>query len=211
MIQRTFVFGVLAAITATACSAAPNDTTTESGATSEEALMPCPVVGSCVPPLPVDVTGTWSRQAGTIAETLELHADHTYSLVETSTPVCVRFPCTAPTTLIARTEGTYAQSATVIKLAPVTPNPLLPEGFDILRRILPMAEIASDPSLIPLPVAPIELHAVEGGQDIYLTKTTKQDCPTGTLKCNQCGAYPPGGVCTTFVCLRPTQRCLPVP
>lgn len=209
MIQRGLVFGIFAALAAVACSAAPGETE----GTSEEAIAICPMAGAipgpCQPPV-VDVYGTWTRAAGPITETLELRTDHSYALVETSTPLCIRFPCTAPTTVVARTEGTFTQSATLIKLAPVTPDPLLPEGFDIVRRLVPMAaDTASDPSFMP--IGPVQLHAMEGGSDIYLSKAPAQDCPSGTLRCNRCGVYPPGGVCTTFVCLPPTQRCLPVP
>jgi len=211
--NRVFAIALLS-VAAVACSAAPDG---ESQGTSQEAIAVCPLgeEATC-PTFPsLDVVGTWSRQAGTISETLELRADHTFSLSETSTPVCFRFPCAAPITLIGRTEGQFAQSGLVVKLHPEVPDAHLPEGFDIVLRrpMVTTAEGEGTGIIVPPgpPIGTISLHAVEGGQDIYLTRTTAQDCPTGTTKCNQCGAYPSGGVCTTFVCLPPTRRCFPVP
>src|SRR5258706_9586208 len=119
--NRVFAIALLSAIAAVACSAAPNG---ESEGTSQEGIAICPLgeEAACPPPLPsLDVIGTWSRQAGTIRETLELRADRSYSLSETSTPVCFRFPCAAPITLIGHTEGQFVASGLVIKLHPVVP------------------------------------------------------------------------------------------
>jgi hypothetical protein len=209
------VSGISAA--APAVNAKVEATLDDSTASAADPIIACPLGdSSCVPSLPAVVTGTWERHAGTLTETLTLRTDASYSLVETTSPVCVRAPCPELPTTILQTAGTYAVNGAVIALSPTVHVPELPESWDIVRGV-PVPPIATTPTTpvmeSALIVAPIlALHAVERGSDVRLTRATATpDCPTGTTKCYQCGAYPPGGVCQTFVCLPPTQRCLPVP
>jgi hypothetical protein len=215
---------VAAAFAAVACSAPVEGENT--GSTSE-GLSPCatdPALCPVPPPAPIGVVGKWSRKTATLLEVLDLRADGSYALTETSRIVCVTLPCPAMPTVVHRTEGAYAVGGAIIKLRPTTPDPALPEAFDIVRRPVPLptpvpqpipdppatTEAADTDTSIPAPFPLIALHAVERGADIYLTREV-EECPAGTTKCMQCGAYPPGGVCTTFVCLPPGRRCIPVP
>jgi hypothetical protein len=218
--MKAFVTWVVAAaaLSSIACSA-PSEG--ESVGTTDQALAPCTaeLASPCpVPPPSFNVVGSWRRHTATVTEDLDLRADGTYSLTELVGPVCVRAPCPAFPTTYLHTEGAYAVGGRIIKLRPVTPDPRLPELFDIVRplpRIEPTPvteETAGDeaaPEETSRPALGFLLHAVEMGRDVYLAREI--ECPAGTTMCMQCGARPPGGVCTSFVCLPPTRPCLPVP
>lgn len=210
--KNCMVFGALAtAVSMFACSAAPPE---DSVSATEEPLVGCTLGNaSLCPPRPQpmpEVLGTWDRHTGSLTETLDLRVDGTYSLSESEAPVCVRAPCPAFPTTTLHTAGTFTASGLLVRLTPVAPDKRLPEVFDVVRTITPLPAPVTTNDGAVFPSVAISLHAIERGIHITLTPAA-EDCPPGTLKCNRCGVYPPGGVCTAFVCLPPSRRCLPVP